>query len=419
MFFFCQALMFLLLVACCISLDDNIKNNTWYYEIDCYSAGFKELYEIPIGSVQTDYLSCCKQININLINLQSYLYGNDKRLNLYTDYNFLSLTTKEFYKETLDVITKLAKEGNLTYVKTIFVGSYEVVNQHGQLLVNLFTIITRYIYETIINHSFNINKWIQFDKNNLMLLNCEQAPDKIQKNSICTINNPGIYCEEINSNIQILVMEYMVHPTNTQEMIKYFNQNLYNKAVDSLNSYIVNKEWTPIQDCDNVLFDYDDCEFAPTDNDVSISWCKAFNYAVENNLNKYGVLYKHDYLFKESDKNIQQLNNTINEQIEQLNMKIEELSKQEDKPSETPIQQPDKTPSVEQIIKPIEVNDNHVSKLSFNIWNSILTVFVGLIYVGIIGVIIIMRLSPEIIERRLHKKSQLTDEEKQVYEDNI
>ena len=30
-----------------------------------------------------------------------------------------------------------------------------------------------------------------------------------------------------------------------------------------------------------------------------------------------------------------------------------------------------------------------------------------------------MKLSPEVIERRLHKKSQLTDEEKQVYEDNI
>ena len=68
---------------------------------------------------------------------------------------------------------------------------------------------------------------------------------------------------------------------------------------------------------------------------------------------------------------------------------------------------------------PIEVNNNHVSKLSFNIWNSILTIFVGLIYVGIIGVILIIKLSPEIIERRLHKKSQLTEEEKQVYEDDV
>ena len=96
-----------------------------------------------------------------------------------------------------------------------------------------------------------------------------------------------------------------------------------------------------------------------------------------------------------TNKMFNTLNTTFSEQIE-------ELSKQEDKPSETPI--------VEQIIQPIEITKNNYT------WCIILTVFLCLLYVEQIVVFILMKFCRERIEQFVGANNDvLTDEEKQIY----
>ena len=103
-----------------------------------------------------------------------------------------------------------------------------------------------------------------------------------------------------------------------------------------------------------------------------------------------------------TNKMFNTLNTTFSEQIEELNMKIEELSKQEDKPSETPI--------VEQIIQPIENNKSNYT------WCIILTVFICLLYIEQLVIFILMKFCRERIEQFVGANNDvLTDEEKQIY----
>ena len=85
----------------------------------------------------------------------------------------------------------------------------------------------------------------------------------------------------------------------------------------------------------------------------------------------YGFVDNIHEILNESKYNIEETFNRLNTIMFTIKEQLDKHIQDSKQPSE-----PQQTPSVEQIIKPIEVNNNHVSKLSFNIWNSILTIFV-------------------------------------------
>ena len=422
--------MFSLFVACCCSFMNNIINNTWYYKIDCTSAGFQNEYNID-GEKIINILETCEALNINLINLQKYYYGLIDEMEYVMTFTSTSEVVETFYTKTKESISILIYNNQLLEIDYYILYlpvveacrlTLDLINKHGSELTNLFNKMMNYIYTTMVDKTkekeqtseqddkaYNKSKWTIFDNNGLMVINCEMVPERIPSDSnndeLVTIKTTE--CVWINNNIitqlpiNILQHNFMF----TSNVPQQYKHNLFDYIKENMEQTISLQEWNIINNCSNIIF-YDDFDGLITYSNsqyIIQNMCYAYNDAIKDNINTYARIYLNKQTISEqnelleeintlltnndNDNKITQLNDTIMNiepyidifanAIERLNMKIEELSKQEDKPSETPSQQ-QQTSSIEQIIKPIEVNNNHVSKLSFNIWNSILTIFVGL-----------------------------------------
>ena len=256
---------------------NNIINNTWYYKIDCTSAGFQNEYNID-GEKIINILETCEALNINLINLQKYYYGLIDEMEYVMTFTSTSEVVETFYTKTKESISILIYNNQLLEIDYYILYlpvveacrlTLDLINKHGSELTNLFNKMMNYIYTTMVDKSpqeeqtseqddkaYNKSKWTTFDNNGLMVINCEMVPERIPSDSnndeLVTIKTTE--CVWINNNIitqlpiNILQHNFMF----TSNVPQQYKHNLFDYIKENLEQTISLQEWNIINNCSNI-----------------------------------------------------------------------------------------------------------------------------------------------------------------------